>query len=111
MGWFWMNMCILHNIRKSLNLLLRSWWGTVKLEYAEYYTRLQKEMPGELASIDAQRLCEAIGVPISRTVDATDSEFKEKRIARGEERSTGSILLCAFVIIGLIVVSIVLSFC
>ena len=84
---------------------------TVKLKCAKYYARLQKEMPDELASIDAQRLCEAVGVPILRTVDATDSEFKEERIARGEERSIGSILLCAFVIIGLIVVSIVRSFC
>lgn len=67
-------------------------------------------MPKELASIDAQKLCEAVGVPILRTVDATDSEFKEERIARGEESSTTSIVLCAIVIIGLIVAAIALSF-
>ena len=84
--------------------------GIVKTKYAEYYARLNKEMPKELASIDAQKLCEAVGVPILRTVDATDSEFKEEGIARGEERSTTSIVLCAIVIIGLIVAAIALSF-
>ena len=81
----------------------------VKSKYIGYYARLQKDMPDELASIDAQKLCDAVGVPILRTVDATDSKFKEERIARGEERSTASIVLCAIVIITVIVVAIAVS--
>ena len=77
----------------------------VKTQYPPYYARLKQEMPSELATIDAKKLCETVDVPILREADITESELKEEKVERGEERSTASIVICAIVIIGIIIVA------